>query len=799
MPYGVDSGPGPAAWNAYRTVAVTDNFRIGRHLSVPAFVHLGELRAHLAILNMFRHIREAVREGQELPAELLASERATTNGRSHLPAYAARAPAEEACPPFFPTAPPPPDADRKDPALVRQAQTALSEELVKETRWKCYLQRAACRLDLYIEYVLKPANPGAAYNIIDKSELSPLGPRIMALELRPEHLPPVDVFMVWHSYLLNPARIWEDGYHNTTRALILAFAFPLLQMASAINPATNRPVTPAAQAHWNWNVSQWGFHLALQPPAVATRNPNSFRGPGPNGVDIECPHCEHERVFLPWTSSGPNSLQRGLVDDGWVRLCPSHVCNKVVETDTLRGARFVKEMEKWSNDAQYRMAGTVISMRDGTFLDNVNMADVVLCPQIIASPRQEADLAKTRNSSAPLESCRNLAARKSNSFKLMAETIEHRALTANPRASVRYRLAVKRRIQLLFAQYRENTGLHQSMTDLVSAVQRQFKFVEEMTKLGWANTENLARGRDDISLARAIVRYHSWMHLMSRNTTMLCPTLDIDLCWHTHMLKRPYISDMVRYVGRFINHDDKIEENTLSDAFERTAKLWQKTFDQPYSVCGCIHNKPCFSKRMSRALNSSEGEGSSSATGSGSGFLQRFRAASDKPRDQPESAFDDATHPSAHSAVFVTGSHKGNTVPVGLKPRQERLASLEAAERKGRRREGHSDAFVYGADYYAPTPPYVGLYPFYYDPSGSCGVVEGADFGGPGACVSASPVLQTNQGACTGGGCGSGSGSVCEGGGIFGGGAACGSGHAGGGDGDGGGGGGCGSGGGGGD
>ncbi|KAK0520214.1 hypothetical protein OC835_007280, partial [Tilletia horrida] len=547
MPDGTDSGPGLAAWDASRTVAVTDNFRIGKHPSVPALVQLDELRAHLAILNMFRHIREAVREGQELPAELLASDVTATDGTSNLPAYAARAPAEETCPPYFPTAPPPPDADRKDPALVQQAQTALSEELVKETRWKCYLQRAACRLDLYIEHILKTANPGVARTRNNKSELSPLGPRITALELRPEHLPPVDVFMVWHSYLLNPARIWEDGYHSKTRALILAYAFPLLQMASVIDPATSRPVTPAAEAHWNSTVLQWGFHLALQPPAVATRSPNSFHCAGPDGIGGVCPHCESQYVFVPWTSSGPDPLQRGLVDDEWVRLCPASDCNKIIDTDTLRGARFIKDMEEWSDDAKYRMAGTVINMRDGTFLEDVNLADVVLCPQIIASHRQEAVLAKMRNSSATMESCDELAARKSYSFKLIAKTIEHRALTANPRASARYRLAVKRRIQLLFAQYRENTGLHQSMTDLVSAVQRQFKFVEEMTKLGWANAENLARGRDDISLARAIVRYHSWMHLMSRNTTMLCPTLDIDLCWHTHMLKRQYIGDTVRY------------------------------------------------------------------------------------------------------------------------------------------------------------------------------------------------------------------------------------------------------------
>jgi hypothetical protein len=72
------------------------------------------------------------------------------------------------------------------------------------------------------------------------------------------------------------------------------------------------------------------------------------------------------------------------------------------------------------------------------------------------------------------------------------------------------------------------------------------------------------------------------------------PTLDIDLAWHTHQLKADkYKRDCATHVGRYIDQyasirtnfynlaelfafsDDKIEENTLSSAFDITCRAWQ--------------------------------------------------------------------------------------------------------------------------------------------------------------------------------------------------------------------------------
>lgn len=63
---------------------------------------------------------------------------------------------------------------------------------------------------------------------------------------------------------------------------------------------------------------------------------------------------------------------------------------------------------------------------------------------------------------------------------------------------------------------------------------------------------------------------------------------DIDLCWHTHqLLGAGYVRDTMRFVGRFVNHDDKVADVTLKRAYDETSTLWALRFGTAYSGCGC--------------------------------------------------------------------------------------------------------------------------------------------------------------------------------------------------------------------
>ena len=61
------------------------------------------------------------------------------------------------------------------------------------------------------------------------------------------------------------------------------------------------------------------------------------------------------------------------------------------------------------------------------------------------------------------------------------------------------------------------------------------------------------------------------------------------MAWHTHQLKsEQYRNDTLSCLHRTPNHDDNVDAEALSAAYDATAKAWRLRFGVPYSVCGCI-------------------------------------------------------------------------------------------------------------------------------------------------------------------------------------------------------------------
>ena len=69
---------------------------------------------------------------------------------------------------------------------------------------------------------------------------------------------------------------------------------------------------------------------------------------------------------------------------------------------------------------------------------------------------------------------------------------------------------------------------------------------------------------------------------------MVVPTLDVDLAWHTHQLNpRSYYDTTTRILDKFMDHDDKVDENKLSMSFEWMCETWYKKYAEIYSECVC--------------------------------------------------------------------------------------------------------------------------------------------------------------------------------------------------------------------
>lgn len=101
-------------------------------------------------------------------------------------------------------------------------------------------------------------------------------------------------------------------------------------------------------------------------------------------------------------------------------------------------------------------------------------------------------------------------------------------------------------------------------------------------------------------MKRLVVKYERFIQIMIDHPGQVAvPTLDVDLAWHTHQLSpRTYLDFTIARAGqpkfsvqtrdrKLIDHDDKINEDKLSSAFEWTSKTYQEMFGEVYSECTC--------------------------------------------------------------------------------------------------------------------------------------------------------------------------------------------------------------------
>lgn len=94
---------------------------------------------------------------------------------------------------------------------------------------------------------------------------------------------------------------------------------------------------------------------------------------------------------------------------------------------------------------------------------------------------------------------------------------------------------------------------------------RQFKFSEQVHNLGWTSLGFIASNPS--ILVDAITQYHMFLDISRQSFRTLVPTLSIDLVWHTHMLSgEKYHQDVIKFVDRFVDHDDRVEESALGSS-----------------------------------------------------------------------------------------------------------------------------------------------------------------------------------------------------------------------------------------
>ncbi|KAG1797327.1 uncharacterized protein HD556DRAFT_1356096 [Suillus plorans] len=429
-----------------------------------------------------------------------------------------------------------------------------------------------------------------------------------------QRLPPIDVTMVWHAYLLNPSWYAED----TTRISKLK---PLAHFTDYFPNLLDDPdlLTTDAPQHervFAWERSTNSPYDPFASAAVLTHK------------SIECPYC-YRTILSPFLQ--PNS--KGYAQSDFRIECE---CGQPITKEVLGLYKFAK------NIVETTVPDTYLA---GTFHTPNSTYDIA-----------RGDTIKKRVLDSNIIFQKNEASDRARQILI---NVQYDA------ARMRTMLNKHLKPRLLNRMMGAYTDDRVFSLDLVSAVLRQGSFVKKMVNFGWTEPGYFADEVDAVALQHCVARYHAFLNIMAESPgSFFVPTLDIDLGWHTHQLMASqYQKDCLSFVGRYVDHDDKVEEGQLTTSFDFTCRAWNDRYHVPYMHCGCPLPGDTIGQKL-RCLLSSQ-------------------VASNVPSVPPKTDARVATHPNDHNIVFTLHNMSAN-----LRHRENRACKTGVrrlrAERNGR-------------------------------------------------------------------------------------------------------------------
>lgn len=411
----------------------------------------------------------------------------------------------------------------------------------KEKRWAWFVALAVERFDRWCQ------------NLKPEDAAKPIS----------EILPPVDVLMVWHSYMLNPRWYAEDCLRlppcQNLNLVGLTFSAALENIGPLLTLSPSRE-----------RVQLWETRCSL---------PFNYRESAAEMRDkiLTCPRCSH-----PISTRLMNEAGTGYFQQGFAVQCTRKDCDSPILTkERLALKKLAADIARQGTTVEACLPGTVLSTTAESNLEAGKR--IKLSAQKLSWSRVEA--AEKPTSGVDEDLC----------FALMKE-----ADFFLPK--LRAKLGRQPIVRRIMSAYNDDKIYS---VDLVGAVLRQGTFVFKMVDLGWTQPGFFDSAEDKVALQHAIARYHAFMDLMTTSpASFFVPTLDIDLVWHTHQLiPHKYGADCQRYVKRFIDHDDKVENVQLAAAFDITCNAWKERFNVKYTYCGCPLPGDTIGQRLSRLIS----------------------------------------------------------------------------------------------------------------------------------------------------------------------------------------------------
>lgn len=606
---------------------------------------------------------------------------------------------------------------------------------IREKRWALYVARAVDRYEAWWatfpktmlrEEDMRLGSQALYHKFVDNKKY---------MVWSESMLPPLDVLMVWHAHMLNPRSFLEDTLRCSLSSL-WASGMPWRVVSAAIDTDFNYNVSEETKTSW-----------------VAKTGRNWDNVEDSPSKQLKCPACQTQ-IAVPWTTCGqeenpkmphtPGLIGNGYGDGDFLRSCPA--CDIIIRKTLLSVAKFVKDAQSLVVNGT-TMPGTILNPITGMPADlytgpygppDSRTFPNRLVKKLIVQIGELVNPSVSRNPT--MDDVRTMVE------QVLIKPAELREVEGI-KFHGRYRLPVAAKIcvRRMMSRYWENFSPF--ALDLAGAVMRQGIFTGKMHQIDWLHSPACRE-----TMARLITKYERFVTLMQIYPDKTCvPTLDIDLAWHTHQLSpSAYYRYTTKKTTKFIDHDDKIDEDKLSQSFEWTTLVYQDKYSEVYSECTCWY---CETIRSSNVGSISRVLGVSGQDKVAQNFHDSGKASLCPP--------DKSAHISAHNAVREHTADARNQVTSYSRERQHRQLELnyekacKRAQKKGRKlppRDQYYDHWGYQYYMYSPF-----IYPLYFTPGlyygwdpgfvstgagswancavGSCagGVAAGA-CGGPGGC-----------------------------------------------------------------
>ncbi|KAH0588161.1 hypothetical protein H2248_006880 [Termitomyces sp. 'cryptogamus'] len=484
-----------------------------------------------------------------------------------------------------------------------------------------------------------------------------------------EFFPPIDVLLVWHTYMLNPRWYAEDcdrlpilrNMVEATKIFSKSLGTDLQAIITSVPRETRRIF--------------WTSRTSRSFDAIEDARQQSF-------VKFSCPQCR-KPVSSPYMNTGGTGyFQHNFQAFCNESTCPKHRPGQVglsrvcIDRSLLRARKFIDDLFREGKDLQAYLAGSVRMPYLNIDLEKAKQIKSLVHDAVVQYIGQRPS-GYSQNDWTALVLEKTIY----RFEELQASVLRNTAEIDRPI------------VERVFSAYETERPFS---VELVGAVIRQGSFIKRMEQLEWTKPNYFTDREDVVVLEHAIARYHAFLDILAANPrSLIVPTLDIDLAWHTHQLTGPMYNKECRdIIGRYVDHDDKVGESKLAISFDSTSALWKERFGLPYVYCGCPVPGKTIGKKLTNLFNSSS----------------TSRIHSPPYLDPPDrSDIISATHPSDHNSVISIKTSQGrkHVIDDQFHRREKNWKLSQQISKKGPSKtmkgwtpsEDHEVAFLYPLPY----------------------------------------------------------------------------------------------------